>query len=628
MHDARITSDPSAYASALAVTQPTANVMQGLNLFLPLKSPAQMPALLATVGAQMTVVRQALGGLHYVHFARFLPTPDGSMLLVITEFDGDLRSYIMDFVAVMGDVFTAILEFVAGAPPLPVQAYPNEFWQFIQKHNIEQAQPWSAYGRSTVIDILGTRRSLPPAPAASTAPTPAVDLGDVQANILRGFRAEHARHFALSFTDAAQGRKFLSSLIDEHSPGPKITSGGAWAVRPKICLNIGFTCAGLGALGVPAATLQQFPEAYREGPAVRAAQMGDTGESAPANWTLGGPNTSVHALLSLFGGPGHLAVFDAASLQLTQAFASFGVTLVSTHDAAALPEGGVHFGYRDSIGQPHIAGVPTSRDPDLQPQSSAGEFLLGQDYINQYGGNFINDLPEALANNATYAAVRVLEQDTAAFESLLSDVAVKFNVDREWVAAKLMGRWRNGEPLTLSPEAPRNTMALNHLNHFDFGPSADNSAYFDDFDGTRCPVGAHIRRLNPRNALVTGKPHSRRLIRRGMAYGPKYQPGAPDVATPRGLFGLFICGDLEMQYEFMLNVWANQNIATSGQVLASDPILSATGSTFTIPVVGRSQPISFYVPKLVTTRGAVYTLMPGLAGLRYLASGAATGSVA
>ena len=111
-----------------------------------------------------------------------------------------------------------------------------------------------------------------------------------------------------------------------------------------------------------------------------------------------------------------------------------------------------------------------------------------------------------------------------------------------------------------------------------------------------------------------------------MAYGPKYQAGAADAATPRGLFGLFICGDLEMQYEFMLNVWANQNIATSGQILASDPILSSTGSTFTIPVVGRTQPISFYVPKLLTTRGALYTLMPGLAGLRYLASGAAAGA--
>lgn len=626
MHETRITTDPAAYASALSPSAQVPNVMQGLNLFLRLKSPAQMPALLATVAAQMTTVRAALGGLHYVHFARFLPTPDGSMLLVITEFDGDLRSYIMDFVAVMGDVFTAILEFVAGAPPLPVQAFPDAFWQFIQANNLAQAQPWSAYGRSTVIDILGARRALPLAPVAPSLPAPVVELADVQANIVRGFKAERARHFALSFADPVLGRAFLSGLLDGTSPGPKITPGGTWATRPSTCLNIGFTSFGLGALGVDGATLALFPEPFREGPLPRAEQMGDTGDSAPANWTLGGPGAAVHALLSLFGGPGHHVAFEAASTELARAFGAFGITLLSQHDAAALPEGEVHFGYRDSIGQPHIAGVPSKGTPDLQPESSPGEFLLGCNYVNQYGGNFIAALPGALCDNATYAAVRILEQDSAGFEALLSDVAAKFDVDREWVAAKLMGRWRNGEPLTLSPEAPSGTMSFNHLNHFDFGPNSTNSAYFDDFDGTRCPIGAHIRRLNPRGALVTGKPHSRRLIRRGMAYGPKYQAGTPDAQVPRGLFGLFICGDLEMQYEFMLNVWANQNIATSGQIMATDPILSSTGAMFSIPVVGRSQPISFYVPKLVTTRGALYTLMPGMAGLRYLASGAAARS--
>ena len=44
----------------------------------------------------------------------------------------------------MGDVFTAILEFVEGAPPLPVQAYPQEFWDFVQRNNLVQAQPWEA----------------------------------------------------------------------------------------------------------------------------------------------------------------------------------------------------------------------------------------------------------------------------------------------------------------------------------------------------------------------------------------------------------------------------------------------------------------------------------------------------
>ena len=132
-------------------------VQRGLNLFLPLKSPAQMPALFAALAANAPKTQQALRELHYVHFARFVPTPDGSALIVVTEYDGDLRSYVMDFVAVLGDIFTAILEFVKGAPPLPVQQYPEEFWAFVQRNNID-VPVWSAYPHMTVIDILRARR--------------------------------------------------------------------------------------------------------------------------------------------------------------------------------------------------------------------------------------------------------------------------------------------------------------------------------------------------------------------------------------------------------------------------------------------------------------------------------------
>ena len=133
-------------------------VQQGLNLFLPLKSPVQMPALLACLQALQPQVREALRDLHYVHFARFLPSLDGGNLMVITVFDGDLRSYLMDFVAVLGEVFTAILEFVQGAPPLPVSQYPQAFCDFVDRHNVAQVQPWSAYPDMTVLDILQADR--------------------------------------------------------------------------------------------------------------------------------------------------------------------------------------------------------------------------------------------------------------------------------------------------------------------------------------------------------------------------------------------------------------------------------------------------------------------------------------
>jgi hypothetical protein len=121
------------------------------------------------LSAAQPTVTAALRSLHYVHFARFLPTVDGSTLLVVTVFDGapevaddpdsyedSMKSYLMDFVAVIGDEFTAILDFVQDAPRLPVKTYPRDFVDFVIKNNVK-LNPFSAYPEMTVIDILRAR---------------------------------------------------------------------------------------------------------------------------------------------------------------------------------------------------------------------------------------------------------------------------------------------------------------------------------------------------------------------------------------------------------------------------------------------------------------------------------------
>jgi hypothetical protein len=129
-----------------------------LNLHLPLKSPMQMPALVTLLQQQQAEINEALSRLNYVHFARFLPAPDASALWVITVYDGDLEPYVLDFVVVLGDVFTAALYFVKGAPRLPVQRYPRDFIDFVKKHN-SPVGDWSAYPQQTVIDIRRKFRS-------------------------------------------------------------------------------------------------------------------------------------------------------------------------------------------------------------------------------------------------------------------------------------------------------------------------------------------------------------------------------------------------------------------------------------------------------------------------------------
>jgi len=599
-------------------------VQNALNLFLTLKNPAQMPALLSILDAAKPQIQAALSGLHYVHFARFLPARDGTTLMVITEYDGDLLSYLMDFVAVLGDEFNAILDFVLDAPRLPVQQYPRDFCEFVTRNNLAQVKAWSAYPLKTVIDIEGPRRTLPP-PVAEPAPAN-LDLNDIQGNILRGYRVARARHFALALTDSAGARSFINGLVGgDESLSPQITTAADWQERPAYFLNIGFTWNGLQALGLPAATLEQFPEAFREGPGQkqRASELGDTEQSAPENWILGNPAVPVHMLLSLYTDGHQQQQLELQTGRLRQLFAAHGLQELSYHDASALPDNQVHFGYRDSIAQPRIAGASCPHTADMQPAASAGEFLLGKDYVNQYSGNFIGDLPPALCDNASYAALRMLKQDVRAFDTLIKQSGQRHNLDPELVAAKLMGRWRDGSPLTRCPEAPAPQMPDRQLNDFDYAPTARHPTYYDDAEGLRCPVGAHIRRLNPRGALVTGKPYSRRIIRRGMPYGPAFDPAQADDGIERGLLGLFICGDLAMQYEFLMRTWVNQDIQTRGLRNTRDPILGAQpaeGGQFVIRTGDSRDPIELSVPRLVSTRGSLYLLIPGIAGLRHLGS--------
>ena len=177
----------------------------------------------------------------------------------------------------------------------------------------------------------------------------------------------------------------------------------------------------------------------------------------------------------------------------------------------------------------------------------------------------------------------------------------------------------------LSPDSQQADPPISweRLNDFDYAPAAGHPTYYDDFEGRRCPIGAHIRRLNPRSSLVTGLPHSRRLIRRGMPYGPPFDPKHPDKKD-RGLVGLFICGDLELQYEFILRVWANGDLSTHGLRGTRDPLIGHqpdNGGQFVLRTNDARDPIVLTgLPTLVQTRGSVYCFIPGIGGLRYLAS--------
>jgi deferrochelatase/peroxidase EfeB len=473
-----------------------------------------------------------------------------------------------------------------------------------------------------------------------------IDLADVQGNVVRGYGLSFdcARHFAVGIRDAGAAQAFLGELLDGDTyEGVKVTCGAEWprGHRPSSCLNVGITWPGLRALGVAQAVLDAFPPAFRDGPAVRAqlqsddetgVGLGDVGDSAPELWEMGGPKTpEIHLVLSVYTRAA--SRLDEVTVGVRRALADHALIEHYHRDAQGLPSRGrpsgrVHFGYVDGIGQPRIAGAPgKEQPPDMQPEMPTGDLLLGCDYGNSFGGNFAGDLPGALADNATYGAFRILRQNAGAFERLLRKWAADTGADPELIAAKLMGRWRNGVPLVLSPDTATPEPSLPHdkLNDFDYVSPDTHPAFYDDSEGRRCPIGAHVRRLNPRRAKVMGTPHSRRLMRRSMPYGPELPPGATDDdGVDRGLIGYFLCGDLEAQFEFIQRVWVNGDFATSGIRGTREPIMGTQpdgGGTFSAHLNGSRHPkVLRELTTLVITRGSAYCLLPGMSGLRHLAS--------
>jgi deferrochelatase/peroxidase EfeB len=447
---------------------------------------------------------------------------------------------------------------------------------------------------------------------------PGLDLADVQGNILCGYRMGYVRHVVLRIADPAAARTALGAMVDGTSP-VQVTSAAPWPRNgtPGGCLNVGITFTGLRALGVPEPSLAGFPPEFRDGMVARAARLGDTGPSAPECWdTRLWDVERVHVILTIHAG-------DTTALDLVTGpvLQGRGFQEVDRFDGAAFPEGEVHFGYRDGIAQPRFAGIHDPKKfPDRQPLVPLGAVLLG--HPSPFGDvRWGVPHPEALGFNGSFNAFRVLAQDVAAFEEFLVSV-VKLDegplyLTRDLVAAKLCGRWPNGVPLQQAPMAPPDDPAAG-------ARSLDDFDYDEDPTGRVCPLGAHIRRSNPRSSPIVqrGSNHTRRLVRRGMPYGPRFDPLEPKEA-PRGLLGNFLCANLAAQFEAVQGDWINQGLQDPRLSGSNDPLTganAAAGSCLEMTFDGGPSMLVPGLTRFVTTRGGAYTFLPSLTALRWIAA--------
>ncbi|HEX5474003.1 MAG TPA: hypothetical protein VFX12_05005 [Vicinamibacterales bacterium] len=451
---------------------------------------------------------------------------------------------------------------------------------------------------------------------------PDLALDDVQGFIVRTYAMPALRVFALRVEHAAAAGQLLGALVGGDPSVPQLATAAPWGAKPEVCVNVGFTHTGLAALGVASEDLASFAEEFVQGPVARAPRVGDVGDSAPERWVGSFASGAVHALAFLFAQTEEALETATARLRAACA-AGAAFSELSMYDARALPGNVAHFGYRDGFSQPVIDGGPPPLVPDVLPKAPPGEFLLG--HPSQYE-SFVYPVPQPqpLGLNGSFVAFRILEQDCAGFERFLTAASAQTGLDRELIAAKLVGRWRSGVPLALSPHAPDPDLPLEQYNAFDYAPTPEVPGAYDDRRGDRCPIGSHIRRMNPRHSAVAGNSGlKRRLVRRGLPYGPPYDPEHPDDGIARGLLGLFIGVSLKDQFEFLMSDWANKGTFAPGLRGTRDPVLgdnSAPDATFLLPIEGGRTVEVTGLSRFVTCRGAAYCFLPSVTAIRYLSA--------
>ena len=369
--------------------------------------------------------------------------------------------------------------------------------------------------------------------------------------------------------------------------GGRGTRGGNVAMQPG--RHVGWAP---GARPRSSPCSDRFPLVFSEGIAPadlkhRSRILGDTGASTPGNWQWGGSGHPVDLLLMVFARPGHLARHVRPLLRsFKRSGAGVVVALRSGHlirkPGAAAKATFEHFGFRDGLSDPIIEGSWQARRRERSVHlTKPGEFLLG--YPSEDGtdapGIPVNASLDCCAllppiagasepsvdfgRNGTYLVCRQLAQDVAAFRRFLSRAA---DADHrtpaaEAVAARVVGRWRDGTLVGSDPREPAEAS-----NEFGFA----NDPY-----GFGCPIGAHLRRANPRDSFAADamtafrSTNQHRLLRRGRPYGPVLdEDRSDDDGRDRGLVFIGLNSDIERQFEFVQQNWINNS--TFGRLYLRD----------------------------------------------------------
>ena len=423
-----------------------------------------------------------------------------------------------------------------------------------------------------------------------------LELHDIQGDVLIGLQKDYELFYFFEIKDISAFKSALRGQI-----ASRITScllaqareqhlneikkrGGAKQRLPLHGLNTGFTATGLKKLiGASAEGLEQ---AFVDGAAKRAKDLNDPvgKDCKPLNWdglkreTIG-TGISENANFDgdrvdgvfLFTGPDVESVvacrdeiYRILAGSITEVYQEIG-------HVRAPQRGHEHFGFLDGVSQPGIRGVDTASDPVGNPKQGLpgqdllwpGEFVFGytkqpttpETDISKPGK--CAEPPHEWMHNGSYMVFRRLKQLVPEFNAFVDDTAENLGLDRELLGARLVGRWKSGTPIIISPLQDDPALGADETrnNHFEYG---------GDAGARRCPFGAHIRKAYPRDDLneaggsgeIGVQQH--RIKRAGIPFGPEVKDVEEnETKFDRGL--MFVCyqTSIEKQFEFVQKQWVN-----------------------------------------------------------------------
>ena len=450
-----------------------------------------------------------------------------------------------------------------------------------------------------------------------------LETSDIQGFVLTSYAKNMpcANYMLLKISQLLPCKNWLKDMI------PGITTGTDR--KADYCLNIAFTASAFKKFGFTDSEFLSFSVPFQEGmtTASRRVILGDEGESAAKNWAWGNPESPVDIVLLLFANE-EAEINKRLTEIKTNIESQKGVEIIKSLSAGRQPTAHEHFGFLDGIGQPIIEGTDKKASQVNRTGHAtvikAGEFILG--YQNEM--QKIDDLPKLermqdFGRNGTYVVFRQLEQHVDKFWNYIKEKAgdsdgISSQSDQDSLAAKMVGRWRSGAPLTLYKDSdPTIGNASIEENNFGFA--------HDDIEGFGCPVGSHIRRTNPRDSLFNDSKVSlltvnrHRIIRRGRSYGDRTKDVYQNDGKERGLFFLCINSNIERQFEFIQQMWAN-NPNFDSLNNENDPLIGIRSEINTFTVQGCPARTRVHeLPDFVITKGGAYFFMPGMKALKLLA---------